>query len=503
MTHLIFNINKRLPRYSALFTLILVFIFVHLKFIRLDLWNDEIYTFKFFILKSYHTIVSDYHVPNNHILQSLIYKAYLQLWGINTLKEVMNNVVKLRALQLLFGVITLIYLYRAVCLMVNERVALLSVLVLITTIPYNNFVLQIRAYNISMMLEVIILYYMVSYVQNARLKNLFFVAISVSLLMYAVPSNLYVLLGIISFLGLAILVGLLGAHELLSCSPKRMFTLLITVVLGIAMSFVYYFPVFKQVFSNEYVTYIPFLVSNIKEYAPRVLHDFNSNRLILALICLLFAALSLRKYSTYSKWMLFILWVFMIPFLIVFVLGNNVPDRVFVTLVPFYATVFGYGLYCLFTYFTRPFWLYPAFLGLMASYLFLNLYFEYKMVDNRILNDIEQHDRKQDLYYNYYLAHFHPLTEMKNIANNPSFNRLPVVIVGCEPHDIPHYLEEYGMGYSQSLVAKDSFSNLFDSFLIVTNHPNHLITDSLHALRQISKHHCYHTFFLETKRKKN
>ena len=79
-----------------------------------DLWNDEIYTLeKFTLVHIFKTTITDYHVPNNHILYNIFNHFYLKLAGIKTLKQAMEHAWVLRLpLLLLLSLIILLLQYK-------------------------------------------------------------------------------------------------------------------------------------------------------------------------------------------------------------------------------------------------------------------------------------------------------------------------------------------------------------------------------------------------------
>ena len=57
------------------------------------LWNDEIYTLQYFVLKGLPSVLTDYHVPNNHILSNILHWGWLKLLGIQEIGSLLDHCV--------------------------------------------------------------------------------------------------------------------------------------------------------------------------------------------------------------------------------------------------------------------------------------------------------------------------------------------------------------------------------------------------------------------------
>ncbi len=487
---------------NLIWLLLLVFCIIQLKFIHLDLWNDEIYTFKYFILRPYSTIITDYHAPNNHVLMNLFYKAYISLLNINNLTAVLESPGKLRLLQLIFSLLTILYFYKAASSYFNQNVALLSALVLITTIPYCNFSLQIRGYNLSAMFFMMIFYYLKKYIDNPRILYFIAIAILSACMMYTMPSNIYY---IISFLLFPCILFTLRKSKI-SLFPHYKISVLASVffvfVTGILLSFIFYYPVFDKVFSNSYVQYSPFSMINLKLFPFRVTRSFNSGRDILFVAAFLISATAIKKVIPFFQSLILLGCLYVVPFLLSFILGNSTPIRVFVILSPVYALIVGFVLFIVWEMIAKYKIKQEMFFGLLSILFLSNLYYQYKKVDQKLLSIIETTgNQSMTLVHNYFLAHFQPRKEIRQIQANTSFNQLPILIIGCEPHDMPHYLEAAHRDYYPDKTPLNSLMNIKDSILVTTSNPGSLIKNSLYHIKRISTENSYHTFFLVVRKK--
>src|SRR6185369_4059270 len=88
-----------------------VYLLFQFPFLSFDLWNDEIYTLKHFTFVSALQIVTDYHVPNNHIFFNLINHAYLQLIGEQTVHTLMDHSWVLRIISFTYSLGTIFFTF--------------------------------------------------------------------------------------------------------------------------------------------------------------------------------------------------------------------------------------------------------------------------------------------------------------------------------------------------------------------------------------------------------
>lgn len=111
----------------------------------LDLWHDEIYTIDVFVRRGPAFIVSDYSLPNNHVLFSLL------MWPFYRLSD-SDFVLRLPSFLLAIGTLALLFrLGRRWC---GLPCAVLATALLGLNQMYLNFAIQVRGYGLSMFLAV-------------------------------------------------------------------------------------------------------------------------------------------------------------------------------------------------------------------------------------------------------------------------------------------------------------------------------------------------------------
>ena len=237
-----------------LFLISLPFIFMTWKFINYDFWNDEIYTLKHFTFVPFATVITDYHVPNNHRFFNLINKCYLSVLGIRELFYLMDYPFIIRIIPFIFSFGTLLYVYFTGKKFFNEFTAFAALIILLTSIPFYNYFIQIRGYSASMFFISMMVLDAMRYENNPSRKDFILLALSVFFAVYTIPLNLYFVFSLAFFyLFLIIRTFLRRLKNENVYYLRKYFVILAVIITGTSMSLLFYLPVFKEVFFNEYV----------------------------------------------------------------------------------------------------------------------------------------------------------------------------------------------------------------------------------------------------------
>ena len=141
-----------LKKYGPLSFLTLVSLMVLSPRLFIDLWNDEIYTLKFFTLQPWDVTLWDYHVPNNHVFFNVLNHLVLSVLDVDSLKQLFLNPWITRLVPFISAIGTVWVLYKLGELIKDKLLGFLSGMVLLTTLAYVNFALQVRGYGLSVFL---------------------------------------------------------------------------------------------------------------------------------------------------------------------------------------------------------------------------------------------------------------------------------------------------------------------------------------------------------------
>ena len=447
----------------------IVFALIQASHINVDFWNDEIYTIQHFIFTTLGNTISDYHVPNNHIFFNLINNLYLKIIGISSLHDLFDNPWKLRIIPLIYSFITAYYIYKIGCKYINRTIGLLTLVLFITSLSFYNFSLQIRGYGLSIMLGVLIVYYILNYLNNLNKREIVIVAFLSFFLFYTIPSNLYFLTSIIAALGFYIIIDKRNIGDLFY---NKYSYLIYAIISGILFTVFLYISIISDVFSNEYVRPGNYLIlSRLKIKLLNIGNGLVYNRWVV--ISLFISASYIGYKSLINKNIILLLStsVIIIPFLLNWVSGQNAPARIFTLCLPFTSLIIASVIYIVWKKITlhnrKKDWIIVSSIFLIAIF---SLIYQLDKVEKIIASDIEKGNRSQDTYYQYYSARYWPLKNVSFLNSIYINNKKPIVVVGCEPHGITYYLEKYNLPYYNENNL-DSLLIQNNDIYVVTNHP--------------------------------
>ena len=364
--------------------------------LNVDFWYDELYTLRHFVYVPMWRTVTYYPAANNHILFSLLANAYCPLVGASDIWGAMDAPWRIRLLNAAAVAGTFIYLYRTSCRHLNRGVARLAVLLLATTIPFANFALQFRGYVWSIFSLCAGLGHLWNFERDGRRRDALWAAAFVVMALYTIPLNLY-------------FVGALGLIYLVRRQPRPA-----ALVAGAAaVSALLYLPVAKELLTNEVVqSHGMFRLDTLLRVLPRTLLYFTSERYVVvafAAWALLRAGRSGRAAGEHlADRARFCAALLVLPFGLSFVRGDAPFLRVFVNLSPVFALLGGIVLYAAIRRVVRNPRTERAVLLLITVCCHGSFAVGMHRITRRLEADIAAGRKSQDIYYNYYQAHYHP-----------------------------------------------------------------------------------------------
>ena len=503
------NKIKKLSSIAAGFLpeiLLLFFIVIHIGHLKADFWNDEIYSLTHFSLVSTETTIVDYHTTNNHIFYNLINNIYLKFLGISSIYELMDASYILRILPLMYGLVTLIYTHKIVKRFFSRTLALITIILLITNIPYYNFVIQLRGYGLSTMLLTMTIYYTLVCIQRIKPQRLLILTGSVALLNYTIPSNYYFTTSLFLFLFVYLLIHFRGSkHFVKDLISSPILKVLVSIALGFVASFALYSLTKESIFSSQYVSNPDLTIqSQIFFYAYYFIPSKSSFTWAIIFLGVLGVLCKLVKEKNII-WLVHLFgMLFFGPLLLIIFKGDEAPLRIFIPMFPFAMTILAIGIHFLLTtYFDK---LFKKDSSLITFIFILGLgvfVLENHRIDKQLLRDIESGGRSQNLYEQYYAAHYHPKNEMEKFSIIYRTNRLPVFVIGGE--GITEYLNKHEINHSSfdyQNVNVDSLLNNNPRIYIITNHPNKFQTKSFITRRLNTNLNYHNILLLERKQEK-
>lgn len=376
-----------------------------------DLWWDEIISLKDYALEGFTTTITTYPDPNNHILFNIINGLIVQLFGWNNIYEVLESSFLLRVVQAVFALITLIYTYKIASNFFSKNFAFIAIALLCSTIPFLNFSLQLRGYNLSAMLLVMCVYYTWSYIKEKKSAYLIVASILVFTSLYTLPSNIYFFFG----LGLTLLFEWVkGLQTVKSSDDKRKHNkgyLLMALSGAIALLLCYlaYTPVMENLLHNRFVDASP----RKNAYAlntifPNVIKSFFSYRWLLFLLPLPFIIfrkkLKQQKSTNKKSKAIYLLFFFVLPFVFSSIHNKQPFERTFVVLAPFFILFLSYFIIRILELFKHKKILVSSLGYAILIYLCSTALYQLHANENILEKNLEEGKREQNIYRNYYLS---------------------------------------------------------------------------------------------------
>ena len=496
------NIAKFLKIFTPEILVLIGFCIVQSILLNNDFWNDELYTLDKFTFVSITQTLSDYHVPNNHILFNFINNIYLKAIGVDSLNNLLETPWKLRIIPLLYSFITLVFTYKIGVKFFSKNVGIIAASVLVTTVPFFNYSLQIRGYGLSTLFLTIIIYLCLSEVKTKSIKKLGLIAICTSLLFYTIPSNIYYLVCLLFILGILALIQAFKNKNIKLLFTSNFSKIMYTVLIGIGIALLLFTPVFNQVFNNEYVSIrgVPFEFWKLDFYFSHVFEGgFSGKSFFIATSIGALILINFFKKECRPYFLIFAALV-ILPFFIPYFRGDDPPIRVFVVSMPIFSLFLALSVVLCFTFLIKEKKYHKGItLGIIA-YCFLIFGFEVAKIKKQTLQDIETSDRSHSLYRQFHTFRYQPLTDMEKLSEVYRKSPLPVKIVGCEVFGIPYFLKKHNIPFTKKPDDLGSFLSQQDSCYLVTSKPNSFKDFSNYDFEIISKKLTYHTVVKVTKR---
>ncbi len=443
--------QKKIPLNALLWAIALLpfgyWLFLHLN---QDAWWDEILSFKNYALVEVKTTLTSYPDPNNHIFFNLLNGMYARLLGTADLYEALDQLPLYRALQAVFALGCLLYVYLLGRQLTNPAYAVFGVLLLTCTLPFLNFSLQLRGYNLSGFFLAGSLYHGWKYLDTHKQAHLAALFAGIFLLLYTLPSNIYPLAVFLLFL-------CWEGYTKFKKSPRkekkkaRRYLIWLLAALGTGFLLVYlaYLPVLENVLNNRFVTKEPptktFAISTL---LPKVLTYFVSNRWgLLLFVGIGFIAGKRKKtWAGLSFRARVLLYVLFGTFLLVFLHGKAPFERTLVCLAPVFALSLSTLVY------KAAEVIEIKRVGKKAIALILSLYslgtclFEIEQNDQKLIQNLVLEKREQNLYRNYYLSSkFTPDAVAKKISQTRKLKNPVIMADEIDRVSVLYYLLKYNI----------------------------------------------------------
>ncbi len=410
------------------------------------LWNDEIYTLQYFVFKGIGTVLTDYHVPNNHILANVLHWFWVKVTAVDGLGVLLDHPWRMRLLPLVFSALTVWFVYRAGVHIGAGGVGWLAVVLLLSGVTFQAYAFQIRGYALSMTATAAMSAYLLQWAGGKALGRLQYVglALASAALLYALPSNLYC--------WLAAFAGVMFGQALRARSAGMAPVLPVagSLVVGALLAFLCYQPVLGQLLGSDYFEPgASFRMDHVHQFGLVISHFF-SWRWLLAPVCLAGVYACWRQGEAARAQLTWLISMLVFPFLLSAIRGDLPPARVYLELLPVFAlTAAATVHFALAQLQGRQVVLAYASLLLYCA-LFYGLGVQW--VRDYLRKGLSQTSHYYPgINYNYYQHFFNPNAEYDLFRKKFGADRA-LILESSEEHDMPVYLRHK----KQAFVPLDS-----------------------------------------------
>jgi hypothetical protein len=398
------------------------------------LWNDEIYTLESFVFKGIGTVLTDYHVPNNHILANVLYWLWVKITAVDGLGELLEHPWRIRLAPLGFSALTLWFVYRAGLQIGGRSAAWLSLLLLLSGVTFQAYAFQVRGYALSMTASAAMSALMLQWAAGKPLERLqqIGLALAAAVLLYTLPSNLYC--------WAAALGGAVTAQALFVRSEGVKPALPIAGMLtaGAVLAFLCYQPVMTQIRGSEYfATAASFRAEHFQKFGLVLSHFFSWRWLLLPLI-LTGAYFGWRQGAAARKQLAWLFSVLLLPFLFSALRGDLPPERIYLPLLPVFALALTATTH--FAFEQIPAQRKTIAYGILLLYSAFSYGYGVYKVRLYLRNGLEQMDHYYPgLNFNYYQHYYDPNAEYDLFREKFGTDKV-LILESAEEHDMPVYL---------------------------------------------------------------
>ena len=446
---------------------------IYKKSIHLDFWWDEYSTFYWYSFCSLTETVTKFSIINHHVFFHLICNIYLKIMNIDSIFELMGQPEKIRYFILAYSFVTFIYLYKIGTKFFNNFVSNIALIILVTTIPFFNFAVQLRGYSLSMMFMSILIYHLWCFENEFRWTDVAMIIISSTLLFYIMLINLYFLCAVFIFYLIT------GIHDRVKKKNKKeipqdanqkimmqenqfykknkYFLISFLILISIYFASLLYRPLIDNFLLVNWSDSRGFFGNDIIfTILPWTLKCFISGRYALVALILIGIACSIIGYNKIKRRIevrkcLFCLTIIVTPSILSSFRGDLLVDRLLLTGIPAYALLVSICIYFIKTALPEFRFKKPVMVIIILLYCHITFSFELLNNDRKLLSDIERGGRRQNIYCNFYQAYYRPLkllSDFNDFLNKHKIANQYIFLYSYEKRAFPAYLAKFEIEHS-------------------------------------------------------
>jgi hypothetical protein len=425
-----------------------------------DAWWDELISLKDYALVGFKDTVTLYPEPGNHIFFNLFDNVVSRIVGVRDFYEMLDHLWKLRLAQGLVAIGTCAYVFLTTKRFFSKRYASLAAIILASTIPFLNFSLQLRGYNMSMFFVSMVIYHGWSYLDGRKLPHLILTGLTSCLLLYTIPSNVYFLFGLSAVIVVDWLFQFRNQNKQAEDKKGKkkktkglgLFSFphlwaLAAIGIGTGITFLAYQPVIEQLLDNRFVSKAPpersFVLATV---FPAVIKAFFSFRWLLLIPILggLFFWINKKDLDFDRGRLAQILVAFLLPFVFLLI-HEKVPfERTFIHLAPVFAILIA-GISALFLEGLKlSETIKQGIIAILAIYCFSNYIWQDGEINAHLDKNLERNKREQNIYNAFFLAdNFQPHKAIRSFIELNDTNAAILLIDELDRVSYQYYLDKY------------------------------------------------------------
>lgn len=408
-----------------------------------DLVWDELVSLKNFTLVDFSTTVTHYPDVNNHVFFNLLNNIFCKALGIHSIYEAMDSPALARIFPILLTIITLFYTYKASSKFFNSTAGFMSVIILLTCIPFLNFTMQLRGYTMSMTFMAKAIYYIWSYDERPSVLNSIMTVFSIFGLMYAIPSNIYFVLSLGIIYSLKWFINL-RKDETGNESEKGItkwvknpkFYLLLFIGLGTVFAFLAYLPILEDILNERHLQQLKgqsFYSHTLSKVIPFVVFYILSYR-FLFIIPLIFIVSALYRHFKRKEWsendtrLLVLFLVILVSFGISLARGDKPHQRTFIPLAVVFSILFGSASY---SYLNSLKWFkskelvsfFTIFIYCVISFIYCD-----GLIQRSLHKAIISGEKTYNMFYNFYQSEEYGMENLDQLIEEVNKTGYPVLM---------------------------------------------------------------------------
>ena len=446
------------------------------EYINIDLWYDEVYSISNFVLGGFEKTLFNYPLPNNHVFFNLTSQLISRFLNIRDLNQIAEHVYVFRLFQALITIFTAYYSVQTLKIFYKLDYSLLVIPILFTTIPFMNFSLQLRGYNMSSLFLIMIAYHTWAFIEKGGRLHSVFIVISSALLIYTIPSNIYMLASILIILFLFFLYH----KNQKQADAKAYYRVIYLIILGVGITILLYLPILKDIIFNKFSSKEANSIFYSLELLPQLFFAFLSKRYLLVILFIIGSWFFVRKSTKKEKeFFLFFLLLFILPLILSFLHQKHPFQRVFISLSPIFAILITVPIIKLLQKIPNN--------SITAISAFIVPIYCMIVFQNEVKNnDVEISDRlvnrgemTQNIYQNYYLSDSFNQKETIKYLKSISGNKTIIMYNQLDYHSTRLYLAMNGVNFIK-INSKEKLEQIIlhnKTIILITSFKNQTLND--------------------------